>query len=90
MAANRLFHIEIDKLTRSIENAVSGDNFKTEILKLTRPDIIRINKAGRVFDWKQEAKHKERMVFKLVIVNNPTIIQGLISVQDKAITFICI
>lgn len=31
----RHFYIEIDKLTRSIENAISGDSFKTEIILLT-------------------------------------------------------
>ena len=78
-----LFQIEIDKLTRSIENAISGDVFKTEILELTVPDIRRIKKAEWVFDWKTEVKNKDRTVYKLVIVDNPTIIQGLISIQDK-------
>ncbi|MEO6000284.1 MAG: hypothetical protein ABIN89_25835 [Chitinophagaceae bacterium] len=83
MPANQLFYIEIDKLTRSIENAISGDNFKTEILELTILDIRRIKKVEWVFDWKREAKNKGRTVFKLIIVDNPKIIQGLISVQDK-------
>ncbi len=29
MAKDTAFNIKIDKLTRSIENAITGDNFKT-------------------------------------------------------------
>lgn len=75
--------IEIDKLTRSIENTISGDQFKTEIVALTTKDLRRLTKTDWVFDWKFEAKNKNRVVYKLVIIDNPDIIQGLISVEDK-------
>lgn len=83
MALSRQINIEIDKLTRSIENAVSGDSFKTEILKLSAKDIKSINKIDWLFDWKAESKAENKSVFKLVIVDNPNILQGLISVRDK-------
>lgn len=35
-------------------------------------------------DWKDEFKQPERDVFKLAIVNNQTIIQGLISLEIKS------
>jgi len=38
--------IEIDKLTNSIVNTVSGDSFSTEILEVTKTDlknVIKIN-----------------------------------------------
>lgn len=38
MPKQQSFDLEIDKLTRSIENAISGDIFKTEILELTAQD----------------------------------------------------
>ena len=39
MASNKeniLVDVEIDKLTRSIENAISGDVFDTEVIQLVR------------------------------------------------------
>ena len=83
MAKHQPFDIEIDKLTRSIENAISGDSFKTEVLQLTLTDIRKIKKTDWLFDWKAETKSKDRKVYKLVIIDNPTIIQGLISLQDR-------
>ena len=78
------FDIGIDKLTRSIENAITGDNFKTDVLELTATDIRKFKKADWLFDWKAEAEQTDRKVYKLVIVDNATIIQGLISLQDRA------
>ena len=45
MAINQQVDIEIDKLTRSIENAITGDSFKTEIVVLTTADLRSIRKA---------------------------------------------
>ena len=42
-----LLEIEIDKLTNSIENIVSGDIFDTEFIQLFSKDTRQINKA----DW---------------------------------------
>lgn len=80
---NKQIDIIIDKLTRSVENAISGDSFKTEVLIMTAKDFKSIKKADWLFDWKSESKNKEKSVYKLVIADNPAIIQGLISVQDK-------
>lgn len=83
MAKHQRFDIEIDKLTRSIENAISGDSFKTEVLELTPADIRKLKKTDWLFDWKAEAKSSEKTVYKLVIAGNERIIQGLISLQDR-------
>ena len=83
MRKHRRFEIEIDKLTRSIENAISGDCFKTEVLKLSAIDIRKLRKADWLFDWKTEAKHEDKAIYKLTIVDNTNIIQGLISLQDR-------
>lgn len=83
MAINQQVDIEIDKLTRSIENAITGDSFKTEIVALTTADLRSIRKADWRFDWKAEIKNPNRTVHKLIIVGNPTVIQGLISLQDR-------
>jgi len=71
---------EVDKLTRSIENVVTGDSFPTEISYLTNTDIKSVIKQnGWKFDWKKELGLAEREVYKLTIQNNSHIIQGLVS-----------
>jgi hypothetical protein len=75
--------IEIDRLTNSIVNTISGDSFQTEILQVTKDDLKGVTKkAGWKFDWKSEAKLDDRQVYKLTIEGNRNIIQGLISVSD--------
>jgi len=76
--------IEIDKITHSIENVVTGDSFPTEILPLSKPDLVHLTKKnGWRFDWKKEYLQPDRDVSKLTILWNPTIIQGLISISQK-------
>ena len=75
---------EIDKLTNSIENAFTGDSFSTDISIISNSEIKTITKKnGWLFDWKFEFKQPERDVYKLTIVNNQAIIQGLISIEIK-------
>lgn len=83
MAKHHPFYIKIDKLTRSIENAITGDSFKTNVLELNPKDIKSLNKSDWLFDWKTEAKQSDKTVYKLIIADNATIIQGLISLQDR-------
>ena len=79
---NKGFDLEIDELTNSIRNIISGDSFSTDISRITRQDVKKITKKeGWQFDWKLELKHPERDVYKLTIVNNQSIIQGLISLE---------
>jgi hypothetical protein len=75
----------IDKLTNSIENVVTGDSFATEISIMTTNDLkTATKKNGWLFNWKNEFKEPARDVYKLTIVNNPSIIQGLISLEVKS------
>ena len=83
MTGHKPFEIEIDRLTRSIENAVSGDSFKTQVLELTSADIRKIKSADWLFEWKVEAKQLNKKIYKLAILDNPNIIQGLMSLQDR-------
>jgi len=74
----------IDKLTRSIENVVTGDSFPTEVTLISKQDLKRVNKKSNwQFNWQAEFELKERDIFKLTILNNPQIIQGLISLEVK-------
>jgi hypothetical protein len=73
----------IDKLTNSIENTLTGEVFDTVIVRLTGGDAKQIKKADWQFDWLKELKDKTKEIYKLTTVNNPTIIQGLVSIEDK-------
>jgi len=76
---------EVDKLTNSIENIVTGDSFTTDITIISISDLKTvIKKTGWQFDWKLELKQPERDVYKLTIVNNQSVIQGLISLEVKS------
>lgn len=75
----------IDKLTNSIENVVTGDSFSTEISLLGTIDIESVSKKkGWLFNWKSEFKDPVKDVYKLTILNNSHIVQGLISLEVKA------
>ena len=78
-----LVEIEIDKLTNSIENVVSGDIFDTEVIQLFSKDTKQISKSNWQFNWQGQLKLVDREVYKLVIKDNEKIIQGLISLSDK-------
>jgi hypothetical protein len=74
----------VDKLSNSIENVVTGDSFKTEISILTKDELKLVTKKnGWLFDWRKELKEPARDIYKLTIVGNPNIIQGLISIEVK-------
>lgn len=76
---------EIDKLTRSIENVVTGDSFATVVLPFTERDLKTVARSkGWLFNWKQESRQPGRFVYKLTIVENPSVIQGLVSLEALA------
>jgi len=71
----------IDKLTNSVRNTISGDSFQTEISTLKKSDLkIVTKKNGWNFNWRIEFNDLTKEVYKLTIVNNPDIIQGLLSI----------
>jgi hypothetical protein len=75
----------VDKLTNSIENVITGDSFATDISLFTKSDLKTVTKKQNwLFDWKKEFKEPARDVYKLTIVNNLTIIQGLICLEVKS------
>jgi hypothetical protein len=74
----------IDKLTNSIVNSISGDSFPTDVSLLSKNEVKQITKKnGWLFNWKGELNLPEREVYKLTIVNNPNIIQGITSLTIK-------
>jgi hypothetical protein len=75
----------VDKLTNSIENIVTGDSFRTEISLISQEDLKTVKKSlDWQFNWANEYKDPARDVYKLTIVNNSKVIQGLISLEVKA------
>jgi len=68
---------EIDKLTNSIENVITGDSFPTDITIISISDLNTVTKRnGWQFNWKLELSQPEKNVYKLTIVNNQSVIQG--------------
>lgn len=72
---------EVDKLTNSIENAISGEVFGTFVAQIS--EIKKIKKTDWTFNWQAEIKDKTKSVYCLTTLNNQDIIQGLISLIDK-------
>lgn len=85
-----LFDFEIDKLTNSVENTLTGEIFDTEVAKITWQTRRLIKKSDWLFDWQLELKATSKEVFKLTTVNNSDIIQGLICFEDKKDHIFCI
>ena len=75
---------EIDKLTYSLEDVQTGESYATEVLPLSRGDMKHIlKKDGWQFNWGIEMKNPAKSVFKLVILQQPEIIQGLVSTSKE-------
>ena len=54
---------EMDKLTRSIENVITGDSFPTEILNFSTSDLAQVTKKNDwLFDWRSELKFNDGFV----------------------------
>jgi hypothetical protein len=73
--------IEIDNLTNSIVNIVSGEVFETEFGRVTGKEI---KKQDWLFTWHLELKDKNKVICKMTTVENKDIIQGLISYEIDA------
>lgn len=74
----------VDRLTDSILNTISGDSFQTDVSTLKNADLGHLtSKKGWKFNWKKEYDDMAKEVYKLTIVNNPDIIQGLMSISRE-------
>jgi hypothetical protein len=74
----------IDRLTNSIQNTISGDSFQTEVSLFTNADAkLLTKKSGWQFNWKAALADNSKEVYKLTIVNNAAIIQGLICITIR-------
>ena len=74
----------VDRLTNSIVNTISGDSFQTEVSLLSHKELKQVQKnRGWLFNWKNELSVSDREVYKLTIINNTNIVQGLVSLAIK-------
>ncbi|WP_229725163.1 hypothetical protein [Hymenobacter baengnokdamensis] len=89
MPKSPAFAERIDKLTRSIENAQTGGSFPTKVRTLPAAVAKRLAAKGCAFNWVREAATPGRQVYQLHTVDNPRIIQGLISLEAKPDTYLC-
>ena len=75
---------EIDKLTHSLEDVQTGESYETEVLPLLKDDLKHIlKKDGWQFDWRIEMNNPAKSVFKLVMLQQPKVIQGLVSTSKE-------
>jgi len=73
-------NIVIDVLTNSIRNVMSGEVFDTEIIRISKDDSKSLTK-GWAFDWVIESRDSD--IYKLTTIENPDIIQGLVSIRKN-------
>ncbi|MCL2181376.1 MAG: hypothetical protein FWB83_09640 [Treponema sp.] len=72
----------IDKITESIENAETGETLNTLVLPAAKEDLEKVSKKnGWIFDWKQEFSEPDRKIYKLVTVQEPQTIHGMVSLE---------
>jgi len=73
---------EIDKLTNSIENTLTGESFPTEVSPITIEDLANV-RADKVwqFDWGKDYRTPKHKIYKLTTIADPQTIQGLISIK---------
>ena len=74
-----MIDIEIDGLTNSIQDRLTGEILETDVFEATLDDIKTLKNWQ--FDWQKE--FNQFKVYKLVIRHEPTTIQGLISLQVR-------
>lgn len=78
MSKKSYINVEIDRLTNSIVNVISGDVLETEFHRITKKEI---KKKDWLFDWGYELADKNREVYKMTVKENQNVIQGLISMS---------
>ena len=81
---NQALDIEIDILSESVVEVLTGKIFKTHVSKASIEFLNKIHKKnGWKFNWKKEAKDPNKLVYKMVLDSNKSILLGLISFEIK-------
>jgi hypothetical protein len=67
---------EIDKLTNSIENSITGEVFDTEVKRLYLHESNQIKKSDWVFEWHKEFLDQTKEIYKLTTIHNPKLFKA--------------
>jgi hypothetical protein len=86
MSKSKPRHLDfiVDKLTNSIEDTASGKILDTRVIRLYPSDVEKLDPKSWLFDWHKETELNDREVYALTTLENPDIIQGLISISDRS------
>ncbi len=74
-----MINIEINALTNSIQDRITGQEFETNVIEVTFEEIRTLTNWN--FDWQKE--YNQFKVYKLVLAKATSEIQGLISFQVR-------
>ena len=75
---------EIDKLTHSLEDTVTGKIFATETAPIVKEDLKSITKRnGWKFNWKIDFANEGKHIYKLILQQEPETVQGLVAFTVK-------
>ena len=81
---NQALDIEIDILSESVVEVLTGKIFKTHVSKASIEFMNKIHKKnGWKFNWKKEAKLHNRNIFKLTLKSKRLILLGLLCIETK-------
>jgi len=82
-APPRRLDFEVDKLTNSIENTLTGESVETEVIRLGSEDATILSNLEWQFDWHKEFQKPRREVHALAAKKNPSVWHGLVSATDE-------
>ena len=82
MTKRRRLDFEVDKLTNSIENILTGEIFETQIRRLSSDDLIELRRSKWAFDWAVEFGEPHRKIHALTTKEDTSVWQGLVSSED--------
>jgi hypothetical protein len=83
-ARPRRLDLEVDKLTNSIENKLTGKSVETEVIRLHKDDLLTLRGLKWAFDWAAELDEPLREVHALTSKGNSAFWHGLVSSEDKS------
>jgi hypothetical protein len=74
-----MINVDIDALTNSIQDRITGEIFETIVSELSADELKEV-KAWQ-FNWLKESRYFT--IFKLTTVADPTVVQGLMSMEAQ-------
>ena len=74
-----MISVEIDYLTNSIQDRETGEIFETIVSELSLDELKTLENWQ--FNWLKESRYFP--IFKLTTVVEPTVLQGLMSIEER-------